>query len=85
MLLLDEPTAALGAAQTDRFNRLIRRMREQGVGVLLITHDLAEAFLIADRFVIMRRGRMVAEADAALATVQDVLSAMAVGGAAALP
>ena len=76
LVLLDEPSAALGSAQTDRLRRLIRTLRDQGVGVLLITHNLVEAFLVADRFVIMRRGRIAATLDAGRVSSQDVLDAM---------
>src|SRR5271165_5009787 len=76
LVLLDEPSAALGSAQTDRLRRLIRTLRDQGVGVLLITHNLVEAFLVADRFVIMRRGQIAATLDAGRVSSQDVLDAM---------
>ena len=76
LVLLDEPTAALGSAQTDRLRRLIRTLTDQGVAVLLITHNLVEAFLVADRFVVMRRGKIAAVLDAGLVSSQDLLDAM---------
>jgi D-xylose transport system ATP-binding protein len=76
LLLLDEPTAALGAPQSDKLRSLIRTRREQGVGVLLITHNLDEAFRIADRFIIMRHGRVAATLVTGNISSQEVLREM---------
>ena len=58
-LILDEPTAALGVAQRALVTDLIRRVRERGVAVILITHDPAQADELADRRVVLDRGRVV--------------------------
>jgi simple sugar transport system ATP-binding protein len=58
-LILDEPTAALGVAQRALVTDLIRRVRERGVAVILITHDPAQADELADRRVVLERGRVV--------------------------
>ena len=49
MVILDEPTAALGVAQTEQVLQLVGRLRERGLGVILISHNLADVFQVADR------------------------------------
>lgn len=61
LVILDEPTAALGVAQTEQVLQLVRRLRENGLGVLLISHNLADVFQVADRIVVLRHGRNVGE------------------------
>jgi D-xylose transport system ATP-binding protein len=60
VLILDEPTAALGPAERRGVAELIRRVRGEGVAVLLVTHELADVFELADRVAVMRGGRLVA-------------------------
>ena len=57
---LDEPTAALGVAQTRQVLDLIRRLRDDGLGVVVISHNLVDVFEVADRIVVLRLGRRVA-------------------------
>src|SRR5919199_420022 len=57
MVILDEPTAALGVAQTEQVLQLVRRLREQGLGVIIVSHNLADVFAVADRIVVLRLGR----------------------------
>jgi len=59
VVLLDEPTAALGVEQTAMVHALIHRLRDQGLGVVLISHNLADVFKVADRIVVLRLGRRV--------------------------
>lgn len=59
LVILDEPFAALGVEQTRRGLELIRRVKERGVAVLVITHNMAHAFRVADRIVVLRQGRVV--------------------------
>lgn len=61
LVLLDEPTASLGVAETLRIQALIRECREAGTGVLLVSHDLEQVFSLADRVVVLREGRVVAD------------------------
>jgi simple sugar transport system ATP-binding protein len=61
VLLLDEPTAALGYEQTQQVQSLIRRMAEQGIAIVLVTHDLPLAMAVSDRIVVLNRGRKVAD------------------------
>lgn len=60
-LIMDEPTAALGIAEQKKVLDLVRRLKDQGLGVLIISHQLHDVFSVADRLVIMRRGKKVAE------------------------
>ncbi|WP_116041028.1 ATP-binding cassette domain-containing protein [Amycolatopsis palatopharyngis] len=61
VVLLDEPTAALGVAQTRQVLDLVRRLAEQGLGVVLISHNMADVFEVADRVAVLYLGRMVAD------------------------
>jgi signal transduction histidine kinase/ABC-type cobalamin/Fe3+-siderophores transport system ATPase subunit len=61
LLLLDEPTASLGVMETRHVQETIRRRRDGGAGVLLVTHDLDQVFELADRVVVLRDGRVVAD------------------------
>ncbi|WP_037303892.1 ATP-binding cassette domain-containing protein [Amycolatopsis orientalis] len=60
VVLLDEPTAALGVAQTRQVLDLVRRLAEQGLGVVLISHNMADVFEVADRIAVLYLGRLVA-------------------------
>ena len=57
MVILDEPTAALGVAQTAEVLNLIERLRERGHGVVLISHNMADVQAVADRILVLRLGR----------------------------
>jgi len=61
VLLLDEPTAALGVEQTHQVKELITRLREKGLGVVVISHNLADVFDVSDRIVVLRLGKRVAD------------------------
>jgi D-xylose transport system ATP-binding protein len=60
VVILDEPTAALGVAQTYQVLELVKRLRERGLGVIYISHNIADIFNVADRIVVLRLGRRVA-------------------------
>ncbi len=57
IVLLDEPTAALGVEQTAMVHRLVRRLRDRGLGVVLISHNLSDVFAVADEIAVLRLGR----------------------------
>ena len=76
VVLLDEPTAALGVAQTRQVLDLIRRLRTQGLAVVVISHNLADIFEVVDRVVVMRLGRRVATFDIATTTPEQVVAAI---------
>ena len=61
VLLLDEPTAALGYEQTKNVEGLIRRMADQGIAIVVVTHDLPLCYEVTDRMVILNRGKKVAD------------------------
>lgn len=79
VVFLDEPTAALGVAQSGAVRDLIHRIRDQGVGVVLISHNMPEVLEIADRIQVLRFGARVAEFDAKDATVDGLVRAMTSG------
>ena len=64
VVLLDEPTAALGVAQTAQVIELIKRLRERGLGVVVISHNLADVFEVADRIFVLRLGKGAGDFDA---------------------
>ena len=76
LVLLDEPTAALGVAQTAQVLTLIKRLREQGLGVLVISHNLADVFEVTDRIFVLRLGKRAASFDTATASEEDVVAAI---------
>jgi D-xylose transport system ATP-binding protein len=80
VVLLDEPTAALGVAQTHEVLELIKRLREQGLGVVLISHNLANVLEVADRITVLRLGKWVGTFDAK-ATSHEQLVAFMTGAA----
>jgi len=76
VVLLDEPTAALGVRQTAQVLALIKRLREQGHGVVVISHNLADVFEVADRIVVLRLGRLAAVYDAKETSNEEVVGAI---------
>ena len=83
VVLLDEPTAALGVAQTHEVLELIKRLREQGLGVVLISHNLSNVFEVADRITVLRLGRWVGTFDAKGVSHEQLVAFMT--GAASAP
>jgi D-xylose transport system ATP-binding protein len=76
VVLLDEPTAALGVPQTKQVLELIRRLRERNLGVVVISHNLADVFAIADRVFVLRLGRAAGEFQAEETTEEHVIAAI---------
>jgi D-xylose transport system ATP-binding protein len=76
VVLLDEPTAALGVAQTAQVLALIKRLRENGLGVMVISHNLADVFEVADRIVVLRLGRVAGVYDAAKTNQNEIVAAI---------
>jgi D-xylose transport system ATP-binding protein len=73
VVILDEPTAALGVAQTAQVLALVRRLADAGVGVLIISHNLADVFQVCDYINVLYLGNMVAQLDAKATTYDDVI------------
>ena len=59
VLIMDEPTAALGPEETSKVGALIRELARQGIGIVLISHDIHDVFDLADRLTVMKNGRLV--------------------------
>jgi ABC-type sugar transport system ATPase subunit len=76
MVIMDEPTAALGVSEQRKVLTLVRTLSDQGVPVLIISHNMQDIFAVADRIVVMRRGRKVGELEAAKSTPDEVVSLM---------
>ena len=81
VIFMDEPTAALGVVQTGRVLDLIRQVRDQGIAVVLISHNMPQVLEVADRVEVLRLGRRVARLRAATATVDSLVAAMTSGTA----
>jgi D-xylose transport system ATP-binding protein len=79
LVILDEPTAALGVAQTRQVLDLVRRLADKGLGVVLISHNLHDIFEAADRITVLRLGRRVAEFVTLQTTQQEVVHAITAG------
>jgi ABC-type sugar transport system ATPase subunit len=76
VLVLDEPTAALGVTQTAEVLNLVERLRDSGYGVVLVSHNMTDVQAVADRVVVLRRGRLNGDFDANLASYEDIIAAM---------
>jgi D-xylose transport system ATP-binding protein len=76
VVLLDEPTAALGVPQTKQVLELIARLRERGLGVVVISHNLANIFDVADRIVVLRLGKAAGDFSAEQTTEEHVIGAI---------
>jgi simple sugar transport system ATP-binding protein len=74
LVLLDEPTAALGVAETRRVEELIRGMRERGRAILLVSHSLDQVFRLADRICVLRRGTQVGMRRSAETTGDEIVA-----------
>ncbi|MCU1432952.1 MAG: sugar transporter ATP-binding protein [Actinotalea sp.] len=83
VLVLDEPTAALGVTQTAEVLNLVERLRDRGYGVVLVSHNMADVQAVADRVVVLRRGRLNGDFDADRASYEDIIAAIT--GASPIP
>jgi ABC-type sugar transport system ATPase subunit len=80
LVMLDEPTAALGVAQTRMVLDLVRRLKDHGLAVMVISHNLNDVFEVADRIAVLHLGRMVAQARLSAFDRQSVVDFMTTGG-----
>lgn len=74
LVIMDEPTAALAVAETRKVLALTRKLAERGCAVVLISHNIADVFEVADRMVVFRRGRKIAERRRADTTPEEIVS-----------
>ena len=79
LVILDEPTAALGVVPTRQVLELVRRLRDRGLAVMVISHNLNDVFEVADRLAVRTRGRMVAEDKASAFDRQSLVDYMTTG------
>ncbi len=79
LVILDEPTAALGVAQTEQVLALVKRLAERGLAVVLISHNLHDIFEVATRITVLRLGRDVGVYERAKTTQQEVVHAITAG------
>ena len=85
LVILDEPTAALGVAQTRQVLDLVRRLGEQGLAVVLISHNLHDIFEVADTITVLRLGQNVAEVKRTDVTQTQVVEAITAGALSKVP
>ena len=76
LVFMDEPTAALGVVQRERVLDVIKRVRDEGIAVVLISHNMPEVLSVSDRVEVLRLGRRVARFKAADTTVEELVGAM---------
>lgn len=85
VVILDEPTAALGVAQTRQVLELVKRLRDKGLAVVMISHNLHDVFEVADRITVLRLGQRVGLLEAAKTTQQEVVHSITAGTLAHVP
>jgi D-xylose transport system ATP-binding protein len=83
VVFLDEPTAALGVAQTRQVLDLIKRLREQGLAVAFVSHNLSDVFEVADRITVLRLGQTIGVYETAKTNQQEIVQAITSGRPAA--
>ncbi|WP_296601782.1 ATP-binding cassette domain-containing protein [Nocardioides sp.] len=79
IVILDEPTAALGVAQTEQVLKLVRRLADRGLGVVLISHNLNEVFQVADDIAVLYLGQMVGQVEANSTNRERIVQAITTG------
>lgn len=79
ILIMDEPTAALGPAETAQVAELIKQLKAEGIGIFLISHDIHDVFDLADRISVMLQGKLVGTVNKADVTMDEVLGMIIIG------
>ena len=85
ILIMDEPTAALGVQEARGVHELIRQLRKEGLGIFLISHDLHDVFDLSDRVSVMKNGKLVGTVRTKDVTKDDVLGMIILGKMPAIP
>jgi D-xylose transport system ATP-binding protein len=79
ILIMDEPTAALGPAETEQVRQLIRQLKREKIGIILISHDIHDVFDLSDRISVMLTGRLVGTVNKEDVTTDEVLGMIIIG------
>jgi D-xylose transport system ATP-binding protein len=79
ILIMDEPTAALGPAETAQVGELVKQLKAEGIGIFLISHDIHDVFDLADRISVMATGKLVGTVDKEKVTKDEVLAMIILG------
>jgi len=79
ILIMDEPTAALGPAETEQVRDLIRQLKQEGIGIFLVSHDIHDVFDLAERISVMYHGRIVGTVNKDDVTIDEVLGMIILG------
>jgi D-xylose transport system ATP-binding protein len=79
ILIMDEPTAALGPAETAQVGELVKQLKAEGIGIFLISHDIHDVFDLADRISVMLQGKLVGTVNKADVTKEEVLAMIIMG------
>jgi D-xylose transport system ATP-binding protein len=81
ILIMDEPTAALGPAETEQVRALIRQLKQEGIGIFLVSHDIHDVFDLAERISVMYHGRIVGTVKKHEITIDEILGMIILGKA----
>ena len=79
VLILDEPTSALGVAQTSMVLKYVNQVKQKGLGVIFITHNVRHAYAVGDRFTVLNRGRLLGTYAKNEIAIEDLQNLMAGG------
>ncbi|MGA7282476.1 MAG: ATP-binding cassette domain-containing protein [Acidimicrobiia bacterium] len=79
ILIMDEPTAALGPAETEQVRQLMRQLKSEGIGIILISHDIHDVFDLSDRISVMLQGKLVGTVNRDDVTMDEVLAMIIIG------
>jgi D-xylose transport system ATP-binding protein len=79
ILIMDEPTAALGPAETAQVRDLIRQLKKEGIGIFLISHDIHDVYDLSDRITVMKNGRIVGTVNKTEVTTDEILGMIIAG------
>ncbi len=79
ILIMDEPTAALGPAETEQVRELVTQLKAEGIGIFMISHDIHDVFDLSDRISVMHQGELVATVDKDTVTKDEVLAMIIMG------
>ena len=76
---MDEPTAALGPAETNQVRNLIRQLKQEGIGIFLVSHDIHDVYDLSDRISVMYHGRLVGTVKKEEVDADDILGMIILG------